>query len=169
MTDLLFLDTETVHIDPFAGSVWEVAWATLDQSLVTSVYVMPSLMRADPTALEVGRFFDRFHRDSATPGVEVEKMLVEALNGRPALAGSAPWFDAAHLVANWPDLAGRWHHHHVDVPTLLCGAGSDPEPPWRLSQAAELAGIDLDNYARHTAAGDVRLTRDLYRAWRDGQ
>ena len=53
----------------------------------------------------------------------------------------------------------------------MCGSSADGDrlPPWRLGQAARWAGIDVDGYERHTAAGDVLLTRDLYLAWKDGQ
>lgn len=170
MTDLLFLDTETVHLHPFCGSVWEVAWMRLDDPEPTVHLVAPSLMLADPTALEVGGFFDRFDQDASTPRDDVLAELTKALDDRPALAGSAPWFDERHLLANWPELLDVWHHHHVDVPTLICGSSSDGDdvPPWRLSQAARWAGIDPHDYPRHTAAGDVLLTRDLYRTWRYG-
>lgn len=169
MTDLLFLDTETTSRWPYLGSVWEVAWATLDGPIHTFM-VAPSLMRAEPIALEVGRFYDRYDDDLATPRAMVEQRLREALDGKPALVGSNPGFDERHLLVNWPDLAEAWHHHPVDVPTLLAGASGegDPEPPWRLSRAAGWAGLDAAAYARHTAAGDVALTRDLYRRWRDG-
>lgn len=171
MTELLFIDVESVHLDPFEGSVWEVAWAPLDGPIVSHM-VAPSLMRASTVALEVGRFFDRYDDDRATRRYDVYMALYQTLVDldRPALVGSAPWFDAAHLLANWPGLRGLWHHHHVDVPTLLAGNSErgDPEPPWRLSQAAEVCGLDLGAYARHTAAGDVALTRDLYLRWVDG-
>lgn len=167
---LLFIDLETVHLRPFLGSVWELAWMRLDDDAPTVHMVQPSLSLADPDALEVGGFFNRFDRDIATLRDDAVGELLAALDGRPALAGSAPWFDAAHLTANWPELHDCWHHHHVDVPTLVCGSstvGDDP-PPWRLSTAARWAGLDVDAYDRHTAAGDVLLTRDLYLAWKDG-
>jgi hypothetical protein len=170
VTELLFIDTETVALHPFAGSVWEIAWMRYGDDEPTSHLIAPSLMLADPASLEINGFFDRFEQHLTTPADDVIGDLILALDDRPALAGSNPGFDEAHLLANWPELRGLWHHHPVDVPTLIAGSSydDDPPPPWRLSQAARWAGIDPDAYDRHTAAGDVLLTRDLYRAWKTG-
>lgn len=167
---LLFIDCETIHLEPFEGSMWELAFMRLDDDVPQTFTFSPLLSLADPQALEISRYDERFDIDRATPRVAVVDALEKALADRPALAGSAPWFDANHIAANFAGVAGMWHHHHLDVPTLVAGATyeGDPEPPWRLSQAARWADIDPDAYDRHTAAGDVLLARDLYRAWRTG-
>ena len=171
MTDLLFLDCETIHLSAFTGSVWEIAWMRVDDDTPT-VHKAADLERFRGRLAPAwdAPFHARFDPDTATLRDDVADELAKALADRPAVAGSNPGFDQRHIAVNWPELDDTWFHHPVDVPTLICGssAAGDPPPPWRLSQAAEWAGIDRDAYPRHTAAGDVLLTRDLYIKWRHG-
>jgi hypothetical protein len=175
--ELLFIDIETVCLAPRRGSVWEVAWATLHGPIET-IQIVPDLAHAEIAALEINRFVDRYDAAEAlSPGDAVER-LDDVLIGsddqpRYVLAGSAPWFDADHLNRlPWDKVSlepgGLWHHHHVDVPTLAAGRlgpGAVPLPA-RLSTVARAAEFILDAYDRHTAAGDVALTRDLYLWWK---
>lgn len=170
---LLFLDLETVRLDPAPGSIWEIGWATAEGP-VQSVFVVPDLNVAHPKALEVGQFGARYdHADALTQpqAANLIRMLLDDLTTidddrehPPVLVGSAPWFDAAHLEALL-DGPGAWHHHHDDMPARAGGA-LGLTPPTRLKDAATAAGLNLDAYRLHTAAGDVALTRDLYRWWR---
>jgi hypothetical protein len=171
---LLFLDLETVTLDPKPGSVWEIGWADLEGP-VQSVFVIPDLTIAQAKALEVGRFGERYDHGAAFTQHQAADLVRGLLDDRvthdddgreqrPVIVGSAPWFDADHLAAMFGH-PGRWHHHHDDMPARAAGAlGLDP--PTRLKDAATAAGFDTGAYEAHTAAGDVELTRDLYRWWK---
>lgn len=170
---LLFLDLETVSLDPQPGSVWEIGWADLEGP-VQSTFVIPDLTIAQPQALEVGQFGARYDHATALSQHAAADLVRTLLHDRvahdhdgreerPVIVGSAPWFDADHLEAMMGH-PGRWHHHHDDMPARAAGALGLP-PPTRLKDAAAAAGLDLDAYRTHTAAGDVALTRDLYRWW----
>lgn len=173
MTRLLFLDLETVTLDPVPGAIWEVGWADLEGA-VQSFQVIPDLTVAEQRALEVGRFGERYrHADALTQQQAadtvrtlIEERITHDADGReqrPVLLGSAPWFDAGHLEVLFCH-PGRWHPHHDDLPARVAGA-LGLMPPVRLKDAAAAAGLDVDAYATHTAAGDVTLARDLFRWW----
>lgn len=165
---VLFVDVETVRLDPAPGTVWEIAWAPPFGEIRT-LQVVPDLRFADQKALDVGGFGTRWRADRAYTPEDAGRLLADLIGSYPhgvILAGSNPWFDQDHL-ARLPGLEQRpWYHHPVDVPAVVAGA-LGLRPPHRLKDAAAAAGIDLDGYRLHEAAEDVRLTRDLWRLWAD--
>lgn len=164
VTRLLFLDLETVTLEPQPGSIWEIGWAG-EEGPVQSRFVIPDLTIAHPIALNVGRFGQRYDHGAALSQREACGLVEDLVSSDECvILGSAPWFDADHLEAMMGG-PGRWHHHHDDLPVRAAGL-LGLAPPVRLKDAAAAAGFDLDAYELHTAAGDVALTRDLYRWWR---
>ena len=85
------------------------------------------------------------------------------------IAGSNPAFDMERLLIlmqrNRFGVPG-WHYHPCDVPTMALGwlaRGDGPlSRPWKSDALSRAVGVDPDDYARHTALGDVLWTRDLY-------
>lgn len=81
------------------------------------------------------------------------------------VAGSNPAFDMAHLarlMRSWRNLEPRWHYHPFDIPQLALGAavgalGYLPAGPWKTDYMCRMAGVDPDEFARHTALGDCEL------------
>lgn len=96
-------------------------------------------------------------------------------NLRPHVYGAVPEFDLAILGRMLHD-AGRpvpWHHHTTDLETDALGylrgiraqagdcgcdplADTFPGPPWDSGDLSRAIGVDPDQFARHTAMGDVQ-------------
>ena len=166
---IVFLDVETVCLDPAPGSIWEVAVMTTDDDMPRVVQVRPDLAIATPEALVVGRFADRYQ--AAETLHDLYSWLLDNMPQGAVIVGSNPQFDIAHLTAYWDHYGGPasapWHYHPCDLPSLVAGVtGRWPDGDGSLSLrwAAEVMGIEPYDYETHTAAGDVLLARDIWRA-----
>ena len=143
---LAFVDTETTHLDPRYGDVWEIAVIRRREDGVDSEYVWqvrPDLTTADPEALKIGRFEERFAIPDGWDALEfmvsgtpfrslIPEMLFDlqdALSGAIVI-GSNPGFDIAFLT-KLLQAHGRklpWHYRPIDIATLAAG--------YRFGQAA---------------------------------
>lgn len=185
-TPLAFVDTETTGLDPDRHEIWEVALIVpeADGSWSEHSWQLPvDLSRADPIALNIGRFHDRH-----VPAGELEspkyfaREFVEWTRGLH-LVGAVVSFDAERL---WKLLRANgecpmWHYHLVDVEALAagwvaaqkqpfwgpgCAIGDpvDPQPPWDSNALSRAVGVDPEDFDRHTALGDARWAKALYEA-----
>ena len=136
---LAFIDCETTHLDPRYGDVWEIAVIRRREDGVDCEYVWqvrPDLAAADPEALKIGRFEERFAIPDGWDAIEfissgppfrslIPEMLFdlqEALSGA-VIIGSNPGFDIAFLT-KLLQAHGRklpWHYRPVDIATLAAG------------------------------------------------
>lgn len=180
MTDnekIVFIDCETTSLRPDRRA-WEIAaivrrpGAGDDEEYAWFIEVEElDLGNADPTALKVGRFYER-HPQMLDPRNTVSYewsvlKQIERLTRGAILMGSNPSFDAETLARRMRKLGlcPSWHYHPFDVPTLALGwlYGSGVYQGSRKSDAISAAcGIDPAKYDRHTALGDCRWMRDLY-------
>jgi len=90
---------------------------------------------------------------------------------KPHVVGAVPNFDTERL---WKlissvraDRSAPWHHHLIDVENLVVGAlaGRGPiDPPWESDTLSRMVGVNPDDFARHTAMGDVRWAMAIYDA-----
>ena len=105
------------------------------------------------------------------------------------LAGAVVSFDEERLrrLLHSHGVLHRWHYHLVDVEALAAGylAGEfnacqsvgNPDadgpteqevraamPPWDSGALSRAIGVDPDDFDRHTALGDARWARAIYRA-----
>jgi DNA polymerase III epsilon subunit-like protein len=150
------------------------------------------LARADPDALRISRFYQRRPSPNrwlpkGVPGaLEAPTSLrelasleqpvccssvgaafaVARLTAGAHLVAAAPAFDAGMLA----ELLGRhkltpaWHYHLVDVEALAAGK-LGRAPPWDShALTADLGVPETNGDQRHTALGDARWVRDVYRA-----
>jgi oligoribonuclease (3'-5' exoribonuclease) len=148
MTKLAFVDTETTGLDPHRHQIWEVGLIVRD-SLTTNEYTWQldvDLGRADPMALDIGRFHERRwptahsneefksallgtgHRLHEPLMPEWARQFVE-LTRSVHLVGAVVSFDAERL---WKLLrrlgqCPMWHYHLIDVETLAAGWLAAPE------------------------------------------
>jgi hypothetical protein len=117
--------------------------------------------------------------------------LEEEYGEKPHLAGAVVSFDEERLRRMrlkqfGPPAEGHawpWHYHLIDVEALAIGylagkqvsvdgvppssstSGLAIQPPWHSDQLSEALGIDPPgDDVRHTALGDARWARDIYKA-----
>ena len=151
MGDLIYLDTETTGLDPHQHQVWEIAWA-VDHGPVNVIQVHHSLSCADPVALKMNGYLDRWE---GVCEAGTETRLRDRLRGA-TLVCSNPSFDEAFLRERWRETP--WHHRKIDIATYAMPAlGLDR--PVGIAQIAERLGVRAPD---HTAAGDVLTLRACY-------
>lgn len=187
---LAFIDTETTGLDPDRHEIWEVAVILrpgtaahahsdrpMDYPDEEIVWQLPvDLGRADPIALNIGRFHER-RKDSTqlvTPADFSEEFVEMTRSAH--LVGAVISFDAERL---WRLLRANgqcpmWHYHLIDVEALAAGyiagrpgdAGGTPnhEPPWKSEDLSHAVGVNPDDFDRHTALGDAQWARAIYDA-----
>lgn len=122
-----FVDIETTGLDPERHEIWEVGLILPDGS--EHEWQLPvDLSRADPIALNIGRFHDRrvekwkdSYEDADWLGEFAREFV--ALTRGLHLAGAVVSFDADRL---WRLLRANsecpmWHYHLIDVEALAVG------------------------------------------------
>ncbi len=182
---ICFTDTETTGLDPDQGhDVWELAIVRRDLNAsfeVKALYqVRPDLEKADPKALEIGGFNERFvvpdgHEacriDGAGQVTPVTRDTVQRrahrLLRRSVVVGSNPGFDAAFLK-KFLEGATPWHYRPVDVIAMAAtrlGLFGQENVPWRSEDISRRLGVEPPGKdTRHTALGDALWVRDMFDA-----
>lgn len=184
---IVFVDTETTHLDLSIARPWEIALirrpaGAVDASRDEVTHIMlatPDLRGADPEALRIGRYAERHHPDA--PGVWAARglaasMILEAT--RPdaatgalaALVGSRPDYDSEVLTSFLRDrgLGPTWHHHTHDLATwtlatLAASVVDQGALSMRSYQLSEAVGADRPaGDVAHTALGDALWVRSWW-------
>lgn len=164
-----FVDCETTGLDPERHEIWEVGLIVDGKETVWQLPV--KLSRADPMALQVGRFHERHsqgliahHYPDVRELADFALDFGEATYGRH-LVGACVSFDAAFLskLLRRQGVLPAWHYHLVDVEALAAGLRGIA-PPWNSEELSHLVGVDPSAFERHTAIGDARWARTLYLA-----
>lgn len=188
MSKLVFVDVESVTLGAAPGSLWELAVIerTPEGDREWLWQVRPDLTIADPNALRIGKFYQRFRGGA---GAEIEspfrfaegenddrpgyarsrtsetiaRDLAKMLDGA-TLVGACTWFDAAHIEAflRANGQAPAWHHRYIDVEALTAGKLGRIMPG--LTKCADELEIAFDRDQAHTALADARLARDVFDA-----
>ena len=172
---IVFCDTETTGLGP-KRQIWDLALIVRDGESPDDVehqwFFPVDLAKADPIALDIGRYYDR-HPDpwDQGPGMRGADAVsywphhagdIAGLLRGALVVGAVPWFDTQALDRTLRRYGAlpTWNHHLVDVEALAAGR-LGMRPPWNFDQV--LAGFGLARGEdRHTAIGDARLVRDLY-------
>lgn len=164
--DTVYADTETTSlVEPWKSGgrrTWEIALIrvspgkrVLDAAWLQLVDV--DLSNADPTSLEIGKFFQRWSADEGvtdTAGALPAGMVgavkldrcdsataakaVEGLTRGAVIAGSNPMFDLANFahLLEWEQKPATWYHHPRDIPNVATG--------WLAAHAAVAGYVDQE-------------------------
>jgi hypothetical protein len=173
-----FLDTETLGLDPDFNPVWEVGLILPSgEEVEFQIQVTDrDISLAHPKALEISGFHDRYNARAAVHPAYAASRLWLYIESGTHIVGAVPSFDEERLRRlMWHHgRSPRWHYHLIDVEALAAGfvAGSSSqggfdhieEPPWDSEYLSGLVGVNPDQFARHTALGDARWARAIYRA-----
>lgn len=172
--------TETHQKDGYGNVVHSIEF---ERWVAAEIVLDVDLSVADPMALRIGDYYNRAERQSIrwsrgdrppSPAItrpreqitaeDAADVVAHTLDGQH-IVGAVPSFDAAFL-APWLRANGHaptWHYHLVDVEALVAGAYA-LEPPWDSTELSKHAGVDPEQFARHTALGDALWAAHLYHA-----
>lgn len=184
-TPIVFVDCETTHLSPKHGDAWEVAVIRRREDGVDSEYlwqIRPDLAAADPEALRISTFNERFAVPDGWDAIEcfphgppmklrLPEMLFDlqdALNGAVWI-GSNPGFDVAFInKLLWAhDRKTVWHYRPYDVVQLAAvKAGFDVAGPlpWSSRALSRAVGVEPPGVDAHQALVDARWVRDMWDA-----
>lgn len=193
MTPLAFVDCETTHLDAEVGDAWEVAVILRefdDNEPTDTEYVWqirPDLTKADPEALRIGRYLERFAVpvvvEAAFTGYEAGPVvpmtrtqavsaILSVLRGA-VLVGSNPGFDDRFLRKLLGPGSAQWHYRPVDIATLAEGFMWAHEPELMAKESKPVSSRWLSRQVgveppgpdeAHTALADARWARDVFDA-----
>lgn len=187
MTRICFLDTETTGLQPHHHEVWEIAVISRalpgdGDDVELMWHVRPDLTKADPTALRIGRFYERTAPlDAWTParpvpaGTARTPPLTRSPVSSTARTSSRPtrrstWRScSASCTATARPRPGTTTSStsgpsRSATSTARGAFGAGPAPmPWSTERLAELVGVPAQAAgSKHTALGDARWVRNLY-------
>lgn len=183
MNKIVYLDTETTGLDPDRHEIWEVAAIEVhldkEEDFISDpeehVWQLPvDISKADLIALGIGKFHERRKLPSfLTPTYEFAREFMELTWGA-TVVGAIPSFDTDRLdkLLRRRGYIGGWHYHLIDVEALAIGylqglpiSYSTPkiELPVKSDWLMEQLGIEVDPETKHTALGDARVCREVFR------
>lgn len=192
-TPIAFVDTETTGLDPRHADAWEIAVIRREDGVDTEHLwqVRPNLDTADPEALAIGKYHDRFAVPDGWDAIQtftdgppwrltLPEMLfdLQTVLANAVVVGSNPGFDITFLTKLLQAHARKlpWHYRTVDIATLAAGylrgydlsAGeTSPELtlPWSSRALSQAVGVQPPGPdTAHTALGDARWAKAVYDA-----
>ena len=188
MTAVVFLDTETTGLHPITDHIWEVAALRVEAGQPDEV--LHFLVDHAPPGEEyleskfAADYRARYDPERALIRAVAVERLRRIFRGRAHMVGAVPSFDAERLGAmrrragiDEPD---PWHYHLIDVEALAVGylqakrqyghhrtqqlIQDVTAPPWDSNDLSSTVGVDPEQFARHTAMGDVLWAKAIYDA-----
>lgn len=175
MTDICFIDTETLGLDPYAP-IWEFA-AWRDNADGSSQFVTYFIDHDDAEEWlpDLPESFQQDYRarydKSASFARDAAAEDIHHITKGAVIVGCNPGFDldSQRLVAllEQNDVKPEWHYHPLDTASMalarLAAEGRLPAGPWKSDELSRLIGVDPADYPRHTAMGDVKWCRAQWR------
>jgi len=177
---LAFIDCETMGLDWAVHPIWELAVITGSEEYHWFVRVDDVDREfADPVALDLNGFHDRYDHDAAVPDYKLVPELTGLLDGK-VIVGANPHFDLLRLGRWFDRYADRvpWFYRPICIESVLYGVnlghlqdsgiGIPVDVPWRAADLYHrLTGIEADESELHTALGDARHVQRLWE-WAHG-
>lgn len=173
MSDIVFMDTETLGLD-IDAPIWEFAAIRrtpegAETQLHIQIHHHADQWLTGPGALPeefAADYRARFDVSHAWIPSGAARAIATFLSGRPHIIGAVPSFDTArisHQLLRPARIPDPWHYHLIDVENVvagyLAGRGELFPPPWKSDQLSAAVGVDPEMFDRHTAMGDVLWTR----------
>jgi hypothetical protein len=170
MADIVFLDIETLGLDPDAP-IWEFAAIRrgvngcfiCDTKVHLFIEHNPAHWVDDLPPAFQDDYRTRYAAAEKTSEAKAVEIIACCLDGAIVI-GCNPGFDLERITK----LLGRHcvipccHYHPLDIASVAIGFLSAnrvlPDQPWKSDALAEAVGVDSRDYARHTAMGDVEWT-----------
>lgn len=179
MSDVVWVDTETLGLDADHHPIWEVG--LIDAQSIEHhwfLHVTPrEISLAHPKALEIGRFEERYDAKTAIAPSMFAYQFGHIVKGCH-LAGAVVSFDEERIRRLcWAHGAPiTWHYHIIDVEPLAAGClmgrtnGTTVAHslPWDSNALSLAVGVDPADFDRHTALGDCRWAKTIYEAVLEG-
>lgn len=177
----VFVDTETLGLDPRIHRVWEVAAIVDDVEHVWHLdLTIEQVENADEVAIQISGFDVRWPPMQERCSVPVFlDQFIELTRGRH-LAGAVVSFDEERLrrLAWEHGRTPAWHYHLIDVEAMAIGylaalhrpparplidGGAVLELPWDSDDLTSGLGLaPVPEHERHTALGDARWAKRIY-------
>lgn len=173
---LVFLDTETLGLDP-AAPIWEFGairvrpgfsdW-TADFTILHDPgdYLEKMAASSETGARLAEDYRNRYRADRAWSEFHACTAIHRMTKGA-IVVGCNPAFDldsqrlAALLRRN--NIEPEWHYHPLDTASMalawLWARGVRPPQPWKSDELSRLIGVDPEKFGRHSALGDATWCR----------
>lgn len=171
---LIVLDTETTGLDPDRHEVWEIGAIAVapadgnDFSKPRELHEFHRFLRlddlehADPRALEVSHFSERYVADEAISAEQAIDDLLDLTQGG-VLAGLNIGFDVGFLRPMLGLREANWHYSPLDIKSMAAGV-LGLRVPSSSNDLARALGVYPENFERHTALDDCRFALAIYDA-----
>lgn len=181
MSDLVFMDTETLGLD-IAAPIWEFAAVRRHDSGIEATLHLHIRHHATPW-LEgfpeefAADYHARYSDRDSVSQLRAAELIAEFMHSRPHVVGAVPNFDTeriSHQLLRPNRIPDPWHYHLIDIENIVAGylvgvgkqavnGGLLPSlemsligPPWKSDDLSRAVGVDPEKFERHTAMGDVR-------------
>lgn len=177
VTKLAFVDTETTGLNFDVHEVWEVGLVVRGSDVRGEdgeyrwFLNTHRLHLADPFALNVGGFHERYKAALITPAYDFGPAFCK-LTASAVWVGCNPMFDIRMLEPLTRDYVPSWHYRPICAESLAVGhlmaeawehgGGRVPVPWSNHKDIAPRLGVELTD--EHTALGDARYAAALYDA-----
>lgn len=131
------------------------------------------LRMAQPEALRINRFYELYDRKDTEDRNQAAWEIAQFTAGTQLVAIN-PTFDIkkTEKFLQSEDVTPAWYYEPIDVKNMAMGTligrkrvpTNEYDPPWSTAKTAELMGLDINDYDRHTSSGDALLCLNLYLA-----
>lgn len=173
--DVVFLDTETLGLDRDAP-IWEFAAVRLRGNEIVAMEEFFIRHDEDYGTKNLPEAFAedyqaRFRYQDAR-GTNDAAAAIRCITEEAIIAGLNPSFDMdrLELLLREEFLIPSWHHHPLDIPSMILGQiarsvvaatvelGEEIRLtlPWNSNQLSRRLTVNPDDFPRHTAMGDVQ-------------